>query len=129
MMKGKSSNDLIVGGMLGEGVKMEGTLNFKQTFRIDGEFQGKIFGSERLVVGEKGIVKGEIECNSLICYGKITGNIKIKQDVEIHPKGRVEGDIFLESPLLTVLEGGSIDGTIKMAKKDNTILSITEKAK
>ena len=59
----------------------------------------------------------------------IMPHAQTKQDVEIHPKGRVEGDICLESPLLTVLEGGSIDGTIKMAKKENTILSIADKAK
>jgi len=57
---------------------------------------------------KKGLSKGKFECNSLICYGKITGNIKIKQDVEIQPKGVVLREIFFfESPLLTVLEGGS----------------------
>ena len=48
-----------VGGMLGEAVTVEGTLTFTQTFRVDGEFKGKILRSDRLVVGEKGRVYAE----------------------------------------------------------------------
>lgn len=115
----KKEENSSIGGMLGETVRVEGTLTFNQTFRIDGEFKGKISKSDRLVVGEKGCVEGEVECNSLICYGKIKGNITVKEVVEIHPKGRVEGEIFLEKPMLTVMEGGVIEGNIKMGKANN----------
>ncbi len=130
MITGKKVEHSIVGGMLGEGVRMEGNLSFKQTFRVDGEFKGKIADSERLVVGEKGNVQGEIECDSLICYGKITGTIKIKGCVEVHPSGRIEGDLFMENPLLTVLEGGTISGNLKMGiKEGSNVLPIKEKTK
>lgn len=115
----KKEENSSIGGMLGETVKMEGTLYFNQTFRIDGEFKGKISKSDRLVVGEKGFVEGEVECNSLICYGKIKGNIIVKELIEIHPKGRLEGEIFLEKPMLTVMEGGVIEGNIKMGKANS----------
>ncbi|MCX7829698.1 MAG: polymer-forming cytoskeletal protein [Acidobacteria bacterium] len=130
MISGKKTEHSAIGGMLGEGVKIEGNLSFKQTFRIDGEFKGKINNSERLVIGEKGFVSGEIECDSLICYGKITGTMKIKGCVEVHPKGRIEGDLIMENPLLTVLEGGIIAGTIKMSSRiSDNLLPIKEKAK
>lgn len=130
MISGKKTEHPAVGGMLGEGVKMEGNLSFRQIFRIDGEFKGKISDSERLVVGEKGSVQGEIECESLVCYGKVTGTIRIKGCVEVHPKGRIEGDLFMENPLLTVLEGGTISGNLKMGKKESdNLLPIKEKTK
>jgi len=130
MITGKKTEPSAIGGMLGEGVKMEGNLSFKQTFRVDGEFKGKITNSDRLVVGEKGFVQGEIECASLVCYGKISGTIKIKESVEIHPKGKIEGELFMEHPFLTVIEGGTITGTIKMgAKASDNLLPISEKAK
>jgi cytoskeletal protein CcmA (bactofilin family) len=110
-----------VGGMLGEGVFVEGTLTFAQTFRVDGEFKGKITRSDRLVVGEKGKVSGEIEVNSLVVYGRIDGKVKVKNSLEVHPKGRVVGDLEMLAPALSVMEGGFIEGTVKLsAKGDGT---------
>jgi len=130
MMSKKPAEHSLVGGMLGEGVKMEGTLTFNQTFRVDGEFKGKVVNSDRLVIGEKGLVSGEVECNSLVCYGRVVGTVKAKGVVEIHPKGRIEGELHIEQPLLSVIEGGSIEGTVHMvAKKPGNLLSMTDKAK
>jgi cytoskeletal protein CcmA (bactofilin family) len=130
MMSRKDSEASQVGGMLGEGVKMEGTLTFNHTFRVDGEFRGKIVKSERLVVGEKGLVSGEIEVNSIACYGKLQGTIRARGPVEVHPKGKIEGELTIEEPLLGVLEGGMIEGTIHMEKrKIENLLPIKDKAK
>ena len=108
-----------VGGMLGEGVFVEGTLTFSQTFRVDGEFKGKITRSDRLVVGEKGKVSGEIEVNSLVVYGRIDGKVKVKSSLEVHRKGRVMGDLEMLAPALSVMEGGFIEGTVKLAAKSD----------
>jgi cytoskeletal protein CcmA (bactofilin family) len=104
-----------VGGMLGEGVSVEGTLVFTQTFRVDGEFKGKILRSDRLVVGEKGRVSGEVEVNSLVVYGKVEGAVRVKNSLEVHPSGRMKGDLEMTAPALTVMEGGFIEGTVKLA--------------
>ena len=106
-----------VGGMLGEGVIVEGTLTFSQTFRVDGEFKGKISRSDRLVVGEKGKVSGEIDVNALVIYGRVEGRVKVKSTLEVHPKGRLVGDLEMLAPALSVMEGGFIEGTVKLAGK------------
>jgi cytoskeletal protein CcmA (bactofilin family) len=117
MMNKKPGEPPQVGGMLGEGVFVEGTLTFSQTFRVDGEFKGKITRSDRLVVGEKGKVSGEIEVNSLVVYGRIDGKVKVKNSLEVHPKGRVIGDLEMLAPALSVMEGGFIEGTVKLSAK------------
>ena len=116
MMQRKPDSPIQVGGMLGEGVRVEGTLEFTQTFRVDGEFKGKIVRSDRLVVGEKGKVSGELEVNSLVVYGTVEGKIKVKGALEVQPKGRIHGDVSLTMAALTVMEGGVIEGTIAMLK-------------
>lgn len=115
MMAKKPPDVAQVGGMLGEGVSVEGTLNFAQTFRVDGEFKGKILRSDRLVVGEKGKVSGEIEVNSLVVFGRVEGTLQVKSTLEVHPKGRIIGDLLMTAPTLTVMEGGFIEGTVKLA--------------
>ncbi len=109
-----------IGGMLGDGVVVEGTLTFSQTFRVDGEFKGKVLRSDRLVVGEKGKVNGEIEVNSLVVYGRVDGQVKVKGAVEIHPKGRIVGELEMTSPALSVMEGGFLEGTLKMGGASQT---------
>lgn len=116
MMQKKPDSSIQVGGMLGEGVRVEGTLEFTQTFRVDGEFKGKIIRSDRLVVGEKGKVSGEVEVNSLVVYGTVEGKIKVKGALEVQPKGKIRGDVSMVTPTLTVLEGGLIEGTMAMSK-------------
>jgi cytoskeletal protein CcmA (bactofilin family) len=117
MIPKKSDGPIQVGGMLGEGVRIEGTLEFTQTFRVDGEFKGKILRSDRLVVGEKGRVSGELEVNALVVYGSVEGKVRVKGALEIHPRGRVVGDVLLATPALTVLEGGVIEGTMAIEKR------------
>lgn len=113
-MTKKAAQTVQLAGMLGEGITMEGTLTFSQTFRIDGEFKGKILRSDCLVVGEKGKVSGEVEVNSLIVYGRVEGQVKVKGAVEVHPKGRITGDLAMTSPTLTVREGGFLEGTLSL---------------
>lgn len=115
MMTKRPSDTPQVGGMLGEGVSVEGTLTFNQTFRVDGEFKGKILRSDRLVVGEKGKVSGEVEVNTLVVYGRVEGTVRVKSVVEVHPKGRIVGDLEMNAAALSVLEGGFIEGTVKLA--------------
>ncbi|MGA9751917.1 MAG: polymer-forming cytoskeletal protein [Acidobacteriota bacterium] len=117
MISKRPADVVQVGGMLGEGVTVEGVMSFTQTFRVDGEFKGKILRSDRLVIGEKGKVSGEVEVNALVVYGRVDGTIRVKGAVEVHPKACIMGELEMTTPALTVLEGGVIEGTLKMAGK------------
>lgn len=118
-----------VGGMLGEGVSMEGTLTFSHTFRIDGEFKGQIVRSDRLVIGEKGKVHAEVDANALVVYGRLEGTVKVKGPVEVHPKGRIVGELHMASTSLSVMEGGFIEGSIKMAGQAEAPVAAIPQAK
>ena len=115
--------------MLGEGVSMEGTLTFSHTFRIDGEFKGQIVRSDRLVIGEKGKVHAEVDANALVVYGRLEGTVKVKGPVEVHPKGRIVGELHMASTSLSVMEGGFIEGSIKMAGQAEAPVAAIPQAK
>lgn len=128
MMK-KNDGPVQIGGMLGEGVRIEGTLEFTQTFRVDGEFKGKVQRSDRLVVGEKGRISGEVEVNALVVYGTVEGKVRVKGTLEVHPKGRISGELHLASPALTVHEGGFIEGTLALDKRaEGEVATLPKKA-
>jgi len=50
--------------------------------------------------------------------GRLTGKVHATEKIEIHPKGKVAGDLTLESPNLVIHEGGVFEGTIEMGSKD-----------
>ena len=47
------------------GTVLKGEINSPVDLRIDGIFEGRIFSSGRVVVGEKAEIKGEIFCENL----------------------------------------------------------------
>ena len=53
-MKGKGSGDL--NGFLDSGASFKGELEFEDTMRIDGRFNGKIVSKNELIVGESATI-------------------------------------------------------------------------
>ena len=118
-----------ISAFLGKETLFEGKMTFEGVFRIDGKFEGEIFDSGTLIVGETAIVKGKIGINSIIINGLVEGDVYAKVRVEIHPTGKVYGKLF--TPILTINEGGIFEGHCKMEgvldkKEDNLDLLSTK---
>ena len=103
-----------ISGFLAEGTEIKGEIRFRDVLRVDGKISGKVISEKELVVGETGEIEAEVEVGTLSVSGKVTGNIHVKEKMEIHPKGRVVGEIVLEKPNLVIHEGGVFEGNIDM---------------
>ena len=101
-----------ISGYFGKEVIFEGKMTFEGIFRLDGKFEGEIFESGILIVGETAVVKGKIESETIIINGHVEGEVCAKARVEIHPTGKLYGNLL--TPILTVDEGGFLDGNCKM---------------
>jgi cytoskeletal protein CcmA (bactofilin family) len=105
-----------VNAFLGKGTTFEGKMTFEGLFRLDGKFNGEIFSGDSLIIGETGEVHAEITVNTLIVKGKLEGSITAKTRVEIHPPGKILGDI--QTPVLVIEEGAVFDGNCRMEKAE-----------
>jgi cytoskeletal protein CcmA (bactofilin family) len=103
-----------ISGFLAEGTEIQGDIRFRDILRVDGKVKGKVTSEKELVVGESGEVEADIDVGVLSVSGKVTGNIHVREKLEIHPKGRVIGEITLEKPNLVIHEGGIFEGNIDM---------------
>jgi len=101
-----------ISAYLGKETLFEGKMTFEGVFRLDGKFEGEIFESGTLIVGEKAIVKGKIGLNTIIINGLVEGEVYAKVRVEIHSTGKVYGKLY--APILTINEGGIFEGHCKM---------------
>jgi cytoskeletal protein CcmA (bactofilin family) len=107
-----SSTSEAISAFLGKETAFEGKMTFRGVFRLDGRFDGEIFESGTLIVGEAARVKGKIEAGTIVIHGLVEGEIEAGKRVEIHSTGRFYGTLLTRS--LTVEDGGILDGTCRM---------------
>jgi cytoskeletal protein CcmA (bactofilin family) len=101
-----------ISAYLGNQTFFEGKMTFEGVFRLDGRFEGEIFDSGTLIVGEAASVKGKVGLNTIVVNGVVEGEVYAKTRVEIHSMGKVYGS--LSTPTLTINEGGIFEGHCKM---------------
>ena len=97
---------------LGKGVDFKGKAKFDTSVRIDGHFDGQIVSQDTLIIGEGGVVKGEITCETIICSGKIEGNIVASQKVQLLKPAVLIGGV--RTPSFSVEEGVVFHGSCDM---------------
>lgn len=128
MKFGKSSSSAIttsdapvndLRGFLGEGTEIKGELVFKDMLRIDGSVTGKVTSeSGTLLVGERGYVKASVEASTVSVSGTIEGTVTAKNKVEIHPTGKIFGDVYTQA--LIIEDGAVFDGKSHMSGRETT---------
>ncbi len=95
--------EIIIGGQS----SVTGSVTTTGVARVDGCVEGSI-SADWLIIGDGGIVKGDVVTRGTMVAGKIEGNIKSDEIVEIKSKGAVEGDIY--TTRLSISEGACFDG-------------------
>ncbi|PYQ52161.1 MAG: hypothetical protein DMF59_05735 [Acidobacteria bacterium] len=124
-MKGKGNGEL--NGFLDSGASFKGELEFEDTMRIDGRFNGKIVSKNELIVGESATIEGDIHVGRIAISGTVIGKIVASQRVEIHRNGKVYSDI--DTPALVIEEGAIFQGNCVMGdKKGASVTNIAAKA-
>ncbi len=111
---------------LGAKTDLKGELNVKGTLRVDGFLNGQV-NADCVVLGETAAIKGDITAMKIIVGGKVEGNLKAKEIVEIKSKGKVLGDISTNK--LVIIEGGQFNGKIEMKMDEGKGIELEKKTK
>ncbi len=105
-------------GFLDAGSHVKGELHFENTFRVDGKLTGRISSDGTLVVGKGGLLVGEIEVAQVFVSGRVEGEIRASQRVQIAATGVVQADI--DTPTLVIEDGALFDGRCVMSARTGT---------
>ena len=97
---------------LGKETEFEGKLTFRGTMRLDGHFKGEISAGDNLIVGEEGMIEANLHAAHIVISGEVHGNIVADQRVDIHPPGKVFGNI--QAPAVVIDEGVIFEGKTRM---------------
>ena len=113
-----------VESIIGGQSEITGDLNIKGTLQVDGYVKGQV-KADCVVLTESSRIKGDITANKIIVSGRVEGNLKAEEAIEIMPKGKVIGDVFTNK--ISVAEGGELNGKVVMSERDSKIVKLEGK--
>jgi cytoskeletal protein CcmA (bactofilin family) len=97
-----------------EGSEFEGRYTFSGTLMLNGRFKGEISTTDTLIIGEKGVMSGDIRAGQVLVSGEIVGNVFAAERIDLKRTARVFGDV--EAPVVVVEEGVLFEGHCRMTK-------------
>jgi len=101
---------------IGKSITISGDLTGEEDLVIEGKVEGKVsLPNSQLTIGANGSVKAEVQAKSVVVVGRVSGDIRGTERVEIQATGHVDGDVT--APKLSVAEGAVLNGSIQMADK------------
>ncbi len=104
---------------LGQGCRLTGVLKVQGMIRIDGFFEGEVFGSDLIQVGKEGRIEATVRAKHIVAQGPLRGDIAAQEKIELLAPAKVEGTI--DSPVFLLEEGVFVNGTLKMASMNPTL--------
>jgi cytoskeletal protein CcmA (bactofilin family) len=80
--------------LIGAGTTLKGDINSNSDLRIDGTIIGNIHSAAKVVVGANGHVEGDISGNQADIIGKVSGNVRAKDLLQLRGDAVVTGNLY-----------------------------------
>lgn len=92
------------------------TGEFKSTsdIRIDGNLNGNLITTGKLVLGVSGRIEGDVTCENAEIEGIVSGKVTVRQLLSLKASSQVEGDIYTDK--ISIEPGAVFTGTCRMGK-------------
>lgn len=98
---------------LGSSLEVKGRISGEEDLQVDGKVEGPIaLAGQRLTVGRTGQLASEVTAREVVVYGKVTGNLRASDRVEIKKDGSVTGDII--TARISIEDGAYFKGRIEI---------------
>lgn len=98
--------------LIGAGTSIEGEVNANGDIRVDGSIKGSVASKSKVVIGNTGLVDGNVTCQNADISGTIKGNITVAETLFLKSSAKINGDIFTSK--LVVEVGASFTGSCNM---------------
>jgi len=79
--------------LISSGTTLKGDVKSENDLRIDGTIKGNVYSSSKIIIGPSGFVEGNIEGANADITGKVTGNISVKELLQLRAESNVNGNI------------------------------------
>ena len=80
--------------LISSGTTLKGDISSNNDLRIDGTIIGNVSSSAKIVIGTNGVVEGDISGNQADIVGKVSGNIRTKELLQLRGESVVTGNLY-----------------------------------
>ncbi len=105
--------------VMGDSARLEGKFTIGESIQIECEVIGEINVEGKLVIGDKGVVRADVETVDALIRGHYEGKMVATGNVEITSTGRVSGN--LETDSLVISKGALFNGTVSKMRRSPEI--------
>jgi len=110
--------------IIAHGTLFVGNINTSGDCRIDGNVKGNIHSKAKIIIGESGIVEGDIICNSIDIEGTVKANIHVSEQLSLRSTATLTGNIVVNK--ITIEVGANFEGSCRMSNGNPIAEQITE---
>jgi cytoskeletal protein CcmA (bactofilin family) len=107
----ETENNVI--NQIGLGTEITGDVSTNGDIRFDGVLTGNLKTKGKVVIGETGAVKGEINCKNSVVEGKVEGKISVSELLTLKATSILLGDIATRR--LAIEPGAKFSGNCNMS--------------
>ncbi|TVQ13149.1 MAG: polymer-forming cytoskeletal protein [Bacteroidetes bacterium] len=100
--------------LIGNGTTIKGEVKSNGDIRIDGTLIGQVYSKGKIVVGNTGIIEGEIYCQNADFSGNIKAKVEVSELLTLKATSRLRGEIVTNK--LAIEPGARFTGTCTMDK-------------
>ena len=117
--------------IIGQQTRIEGDVHFSGGLHIDGQVKGGVIAeadsASVLTVSEHGSIEGDVRVPTVILNGKVTGDVRSAERIELASKARVDGDVYYN--LIEMAMGAAVNGSlVHNAETDSSVLAFEREA-
>ena len=94
------------------GTVIKGEVSSDSDIRVDGSVDGKLYSKGKIVVGESASLKGDLLCNVVDMWGRMEGDIYVKDVLSVKSSAVINGNIYVRK--FQVEMGAQINGSCHM---------------
>ena len=105
--------------LIGNGTTIKGEVIATGDIRVDGTIIGTMRSNGKVVIGQQGVVEGDIICNSADISGKVKGTIRVDELTSLKATSRLEVELYTKQLFIEV--GAIFTGKCDMSQKANEV--------
>lgn len=103
--------------LIGVGTEIKGDIESTGDIRIDGSLKGNLRTKGKVVIGNTGLIKGEVFCKNSDVEGKVEGKINVNELLSLKATSSILGDISARR--LAIEPGAKFTGNCNMSNESS----------
>lgn len=110
--------------LISAGTTLQGDVKSESDLRIDGTIRGNVHCASKIIIGPSGFIEGHIHAAYADVTGKVTGNITVKELLQLRGNSNVQGN--LHAAKLQVDPTAIFNGQVQMGVPAASVVKMSE---